>query len=118
MCRTALLRRSVDRYRVPQTLVHPIPDEAALQIWLRVNLVPVGPEIARSISHRVLILTHNVRAEPGTGVPSGGSLLHLLGIAIQLSGPRIHWADDVRVRPLRRTLIVYWPARIALMKPV
>src|SRR5438067_617295 len=106
---------------MPQTLVHPIPDESALQVWLRVNLVPIRPKITGAVAHRVLVLAHDVRAgtstgsagilagilrfgdvagtdagAPGAGAP--GLLLHLRRVAVQFSRTRIHRANDVRVR--------------------
>src|ERR1039458_4608025 len=45
---------------LPQALIHPIPNEAALQVGFAVDLAPIRPEIAGAVAHGVLILAHDV----------------------------------------------------------
>ena len=60
------LRRDVTRrrqrlLRSAQALIHPVPDRAALQIGSAVNQIPIRPEIAAAVAHRVLVFTHDER---------------------------------------------------------
>mmetsp|Transcript_34367 Transcript_34367/g.74430 ORF Transcript_34367/g.74430 Transcript_34367/m.74430 type:complete len:295 (+) Transcript_34367:1153-2037(+) len=66
----------------PQPLVDPIPNEAALKVWIGVEGVPVLVDVSGAVPHGMTVLAENDRP----------ILLQLR----DLVDPSIHGADDVR----------------------
>src|SRR5690554_3782664 len=98
------------------TMVNPLPDTAAQKRFLVFNQFPVFLEIARAVSHRVRVLTHQERPVRDPGPFRDGKLLvidigwlELITLAFlsrQIDRDRIHRAEDINLRsPVRFTIV-------------
>ena len=94
------------RLGLAQSLVHPVPDEPALQVRQLINFIPVGREIAGAVAHGVLVFTHDVRAclRPG-------------GVVGEARRIRIHRRNQVHIIPVPRAFVMHRPAVVPLMNP-
>ena len=80
-----------------ETLVHPVPDESALQLRVAVDGVPVAGESAHAVAHGVAVLSHDIRPV----IPFGGSLIITTcgspAVFREVVQCGVHHLDDVRV---------------------
>ena len=70
----------------PQPLVDPIPNEAALEVWIGVEGVPVLVDVSGAVPHGVAVLAENERA----------TLLLFVDYFQNLVDSRIHGTYNIR----------------------
>ena len=92
---------------VVDTLIHPVPDEAALCTWLFANLVPVFLEPAHRIAHRMCIF----RLDDGAWIVAVEVTFHIVGVVVL-------GAKDVGVVLQNRAFILYEARGVFLFQPV
>ena len=95
------------RVRRQQTLIHPVPDAAALQLRVLVDGVPVVGEAAAAVAHRVRILAHNERAG-----------LRLAGITGEVVRRGVHNGHDVGVAVVKGALVLHGTGAVLALQPV
>ena len=76
-------------------LVHPVPNETALQLVVLVNQVPVVLEVTYTVTHGMGIFAKN----------EGTRHLLISGILLQIGRGRVHRAVDVRI-PLQQCAFI------------
>ncbi len=89
-----------------EPLVHPVPDEAALQLGMRIDHVPVVLQVADAVAHRVRVFAHDERP-----------VAPRLHVRQQPLDRRVHRRDEVRVRPLAGPLVHHRPRGVAPVDP-
>src|SRR5690348_1131086 len=104
--RLFVMRSGERLLRRAQALVDPIPNEAALQIGLLVNLAPVGPKISAAIAHGVFVFAHDERTR-----------LRFRCVFTQHAWIGIHGANDIGIGLGFGAFVLHGPARIALVDP-
>ena len=93
-----------------ETLIHPVPDAAALQLLVGLNHVPIVLQAAHAVAHRVAVFHHDEGTMHGIK-----ALVHKL---LQVLRASIHQADDIGVFIVDGSLVGHRTRRVALLHPL
>ena len=90
-----------------ECLVYPVPDEAALQLVVLINQIPVILEVSYTVAHGMSIFAHNHR-----------TLVALIDMAAQRPDACIHRAVYVTLGIITATLILYRAGGVYLLRVI
>ncbi len=93
--------------KAPDSLVHPVPDKAALQTRVLFDNIPIFFQVAGTVAHRVGILAHHDRTP----------LTRLLGHRDDALHTGIHRAEHVHDGGISRRMVIDQAGRITLAQP-
>ena len=90
------------------TLVHPVPDEATLHVWVSLHYVEELAEVARRVTHGVGKLTHDVWL----------LCIGALGPSAELGDGWVHRAADVGMGAAKALLELHGAGIVTLVYPL
>ena len=102
-----VLKRAVGAAAV-QRLVDKVPNEAALQLRIFANQVPILLETAARVAHRVRVFALNERTVG----------LRVVGVALHCAIIGIHRAKNIGKLLKTSRFVLYWAARLAFLEPL